>query len=58
MPSKAVAAAAPAALSPLERYGLIEDEWALLLAGLLFVAGLVIWERRKRRARDAERLGL
>ena len=32
-----------------------ELRWALLLAGLLFVAGLVVWERRKRRARDAER---
>lgn len=33
-----------------------ELRWALLLAGLLFVAGLVIWERRKRRVRDAERM--
>jgi ZipA, C-terminal FtsZ-binding domain len=33
-----------------------ELRWALLLAGLLFVAGLVVWERRKRRARDAERM--
>lgn len=33
-----------------------ELRWALLLAGLLFVAGLVVWERRKRRARDAERV--
>jgi len=31
-----------------------ELRWALLLAGLLFVAGLVVWERRKRRAREAE----
>jgi puromycin-sensitive aminopeptidase len=29
----ALAAAAPVACSPLERYGLVEDEWALLLAG-------------------------
>lgn len=33
-----------------------ELRWALLLAGLLFVAGLVVWERHKRRARDAERM--
>jgi len=35
-----------------------ELRWALLLAGVLFVAGLVVWERRKRRTRDAERAGL
>ncbi len=34
-----------------------ELRWALLLAGLLFVVGLVAWERRKRRDRDAERAG-
>jgi cell division protein ZipA len=34
-----------------------ELRWALLLFGLLFVAGLVAWELRKRRTRDAERLG-
>ncbi|MCP5472260.1 MAG: hypothetical protein H7A18_09330 [Sinobacteraceae bacterium] len=34
-----------------------ELRWALLLAGILFVAGLVFWELRKRRARDAERAG-
>ncbi len=32
-----------------------ELRWALMLAGLLFVAGLVVWERRNRRARDADR---
>lgn len=32
-----------------------ELRWALLLVGLLFVAGLVAWELRKRRAREAER---
>jgi FtsZ-interacting cell division protein ZipA len=35
-----------------------ELRWALLLAGLLFVAGLVAWEMRKRRGRDAQRGGL
>ncbi len=32
-----------------------ELRWALLLVGLLFVAGLVVWERRKRRYREGER---
>lgn len=32
-----------------------ELRWALLLAGILFVAGLVAWELRKRRARDGAR---
>jgi len=32
-----------------------ELRWALLLLGLLFIAGLVLWESRKRRARDAQR---
>ncbi|MFN8018977.1 MAG: M1 family metallopeptidase [Acidimicrobiales bacterium] len=36
-----VAAAAPTSLSPLERYGLVEDEWALLLAGRGSVARLL-----------------
>ena len=32
-----------------------ELRWALLLAGILFVAGLIAWELRKRRARDGSR---
>lgn len=32
-----------------------ELRWALLLAGILFVVGLVVWEKRKRQARDAAR---
>lgn len=33
-----------------------ELRWALLVVGVLFVAGLVVWERRKRRHREGERL--
>jgi cell division protein ZipA len=36
---------------------MVELRWALLLAGLLLVAGLVIWERRKRRARAGDQGG-
>lgn len=35
-----------------------ELRWALLLTGLIFVVGLVFWERRKRRSRDVERAGI
>lgn len=34
-----------------------ELRWALLLAGLLFVVAMVVWERRKRRPREGERPG-
>jgi puromycin-sensitive aminopeptidase len=37
----ALAAVAPRACSPAERYGLLEDEWALLLAGRTTVARLI-----------------
>lgn len=32
-----------------------ELRWALLLLGLLFLGGLVLWESRKRRARESQR---
>ena len=42
---RAVSAVALASLSPLERYGLVEDEWALLLAGRGSVARVLALAR-------------